>query len=129
MKKARLDRGMLQRELADLLRVHRGSIQNWEQGRAVPAEDVRPAIEDFIAAGGMHRAEIKRVPPRRAIGRHLYDRRLTLGLSLDQVATLIGTSKSNVHNWERDYCQPRKNWRSAILQFLAHDPWAAEVAV
>lgn len=48
LKKLREDRGLQQKELADILNVHRGSISNWETDKRIPDKDTLIKIADYF---------------------------------------------------------------------------------
>jgi DNA-binding XRE family transcriptional regulator len=49
LRKRRLDLGLLQREVANLLRVDKTTVLNWEKNRASPALWNLPAVIRFLA--------------------------------------------------------------------------------
>jgi predicted transcriptional regulator len=55
---------------------------------------------------------------------HLRARRLDLGLTLEQAATTIGTSKALVHEWEKRRKRPAAKWTPNLVRFLGYDPFA-----
>jgi hypothetical protein len=49
-------------------------------------------------------------------------RRLDLGLTLEEAAIAIGTTKSLLHQWEKDCRWPTLAWRHRLGEFLGFDP-------
>ena len=48
IRKVRLDRGLFQKEVAQILNVNTTSIENWESGRRTPKTKQLTAIIDFL---------------------------------------------------------------------------------
>jgi DNA-binding transcriptional regulator YiaG len=48
-------------------------------------------------------------------------RRLDLGLTLEQAAGLMGTSKALLHEWEKQRKRPAAKWNSIIQRFVQGD--------
>jgi transcriptional regulator with XRE-family HTH domain len=56
------------------------------------------------------------------VGDHLLRRRLALKLLQHQVAEILGVDNTSIHNWERNYAQPRLEYMPAIIRFLGYNP-------
>ena len=48
IKKARMDRGLQVRELAEILGCHSCTVTNWEKGRSAPVGEMKKAVEEFL---------------------------------------------------------------------------------
>jgi transcriptional regulator with XRE-family HTH domain len=59
----------------------------------------------------------------RRIGDHIRRKRLDAGLTLDQVAELLGVSRSLIHAWEKHRRWPAKELRQALIAFVGYDPY------
>jgi transcriptional regulator with XRE-family HTH domain len=58
----------------------------------------------------------------RRIGDHIRRKRLDAGLTLDQVAVLLGVSRSLIHGWEKHRRWPVGEIRKRLIAFLGYDP-------
>jgi len=56
-------------------------------------------------------------------GDHIRRKRLDAGLTLDQVAALLGVSRSLVHAWEKHWRWPAEELREALTAFVGYDPY------
>jgi len=57
----------------------------------------------------------------RRIGDHIRRKRLDAGLTLDQVAVLLGVSRSLLHAWEKHRRWPADKMRKVLIAFLGYD--------
>ena len=57
------------------------------------------------------------------IGEHLRRRRIDRGLTLDDAASLLGTSRSLLHGWEKGRRRPTTARRKAVVAFLGYSPY------
>jgi transcriptional regulator with XRE-family HTH domain len=88
---ARLDRGLTQKQLAELLEVTSSTINNWERGRSTPALQTLPKLVSFLGYdpamdGGA--PEVARM-------------RRPLGLTRETFAVRLGVDPSTLARWER----------------------------
>jgi transcriptional regulator with XRE-family HTH domain len=100
----RLDLGLKQKEAAQLLGVHPGSLENWEHGRAFPADRLMPALIRFLGY----------VPLRqpRTIGERVAYERIVRGLSRKRLAASAGVDEGTLSRIEGD--SPRLAQRSLV---------------
>jgi len=61
----------------------------------------------------------------RALGDHIRQRRLDLGLLQSEVGDTLGVSESSVWNWERNRTNPEVRFVPKIYDFLGYCPWEA----
>lgn len=110
IKKARLDRGLSQDELARALGVSGSSVMNWERNATEVATRFLPKVTAFLG-----------YDPREARSDHLGERIRTLrerqGLSQEGLAAKLGLNPSTVNAWERG--QVRKLFPRVKRQFEA----------
>lgn len=123
VRKARLDRKLLQQDVAKLLGVDETSVWQWERNRTDPQIYCIPAIYDFLGYAPWE-------PPDR-FAAWLRQARRGLGLSRRKLATRIGVDPTTVDRWERAYGEPndRSLWRlrSAMTNGSAAKAAAAEI--
>jgi transcriptional regulator with XRE-family HTH domain len=93
LRKVRLDRGLLQKDVARELSVKKGTVAAWEVNRNPVAVQLIPRVLAFL--GYDPRAE------GRSMGEKIRARREELGLSRRALALKIGVSRSTVRAWER----------------------------
>ena len=62
----------------------------------------------------------------RALGDHLRNGRLDLGLPQRDVAEQVGVTEASVYNWENNRSSPTLRFLPRILAFLGYDPYDAQ---
>lgn len=58
----------------------------------------------------------------RTLGDHLRKVRIESGLTLEQVARVLGVFWMTVHYWEHNRYAPKPQSREKIVEFLGYDP-------
>jgi transcriptional regulator with XRE-family HTH domain len=106
LRKRRLDRGLLQREVAERLGVNEATVHNWEIGKTEPALRLIPRIIDFLGYAPY--------APGTSLPSKLSSIRRLLGLSRTRMAYLLGVDESSLASWERGEHRPT----AASLQVL-----------
>ena len=108
----RIDLGLLQKEAGRRIGVHGVTITNWELGNSEPGDRFIPALVGFL---GYHP-----LPAAKSPGEQVRRARLSLGLSIRNLADLAGVDEASVSYIERD--NPRiypsvakKVWRALGL--------------
>jgi len=93
IKAARLDRGLLQREVAEIMGVSEASISNWELNHRPPFISCYPKIIAFLGY-------IPFPPPNKSLAQQsLYYRKIN-GLSQEKLSKLIGVDASTICRME-----------------------------
>ncbi len=59
-----------------------------------------------------------RLPRKINFARYLRNARLKRGLSVAEVADLVGVSQASIYFWETDYCRPRDANLTALCRAL-----------
>ncbi len=98
---------------------------------ALCLQNIRKDIAaDTFAKYPQYRMALPRhiIPPKgyplhlKTLGDHIRKRRLDLGLSQQEVATIIGVSESTVWNWEHG-TEPELRYTPRILEFIGYIPF------
>jgi DNA-binding transcriptional regulator YiaG len=113
LRKRRLDLGLLQKEVAEQLRVDTASIGNWESDETQPMVHCLPGIIAFLAHNPLPEAAD-------LIGKMKW-LRSTLGLSQEQLAQKLGIDESTIAGWERGDNTPVGAYRKLLEDFIARD--------
>jgi len=108
LKKVRIERHLFQQALAKLLKVDRGTIQNWERGITTPAIQFIPRIIGFL--GYDPEPEAQSVPQRIANARR------RLGFTQEDLAEALNVCPVTVWHWETGRSVPSE----ADLNKLQH---------
>ena len=108
----RLERGLLQVEVAQEIGVERGTINKWECNRGEPTAPDIPRIIRFLGYDPLPEAET------------LQDRmkawRQRAGLSATAAAKRLGVGKATWAAWERGAMTPSAESREAIENLMNH---------
>jgi len=91
------------------------------------ADDIRESLReaDDYFSGKTTKAIVHRVSPKETEAR---EARLTLGLSQDEFAALIGTGVGTVRKWELGTCRPSGAAR-ALINVIKNEPNAVRRAL
>ena len=104
----RLERGMLQREVADVIGVRRGTINKWECNRGDPRAVDAPAISEFLGDDPF--------PSSQSLVAQLKRWRLGAGLSARAAARHIGVGEATWAAWERGAMSPAAGFRERFIE-------------
>jgi transcriptional regulator with XRE-family HTH domain len=104
--KKRLDRGLLQREVADVLGTTESNVWNWESNRNEPALRFIPRIVGFLGYDPF--------PMATSFGERLTRHRTLRGLSRVKFAVILGVDPSTVRQWETGRRLPMKRHKAAL---------------
>jgi transcriptional regulator with XRE-family HTH domain len=110
IRKARLDRGLLQKQVADILGVGTCSIYNWENNRGEPELRYIPNIIKFLGY----------IPfdcPDDTVGRLAWYKR-AMGMNLDLLGEAMGRDPEQLSDWLSGRHNPFKKNRNMIENFL-----------
>lgn len=117
LRQARMDRGLLQREVAEELGVHPDTVKNWENGRTEPSLRAVPKILKFL--GGF---TLKSPDFDENFSGWLTLARRKLGLSQRELADRLGVTEKTVRGWERGKHRPTREHRERLEEVLALSP-------
>lgn len=110
IRKVRMDRGLLQREVAELVGVDRDTMRNWELGRSEPALRHWPRVHRIL---GFIALEIGESLPAR-----LRAYRTIRGVSQETLAAELGVNESTIHGWETGAHTPSPPLRALLTDLL-----------
>jgi transcriptional regulator with XRE-family HTH domain len=117
MRARRLDLGLRQDQVARQIMVDESTIVNWELNHTEPAVQHIPRIVEFL---GYDRTS-NREPE--SLGQRIRVKRRRLGLSLKELAKILGTDQSNLQGWEMGRHKPTRKSLALINKFLS---WTQE---
>ena len=112
VRKRRLDLGLLQRDAAERLGVHKMTVNNWENNRRSPQLRFVPRIIEFLGY-------IPYDAQPEALGKRIVLWRRTLGLTQRELACRLGVAPSTLGRWERDKGKPSRGLFERLDAFLA----------
>jgi transcriptional regulator with XRE-family HTH domain len=95
IRKKRIELGLLQREVADLLGADPQSVNAWERNYRQPVLHRLPAIAAFLGY------DLEPPPADAPLGLRIASRRRRLGLSQKALAERLGIDEATVRKWER----------------------------
>lgn len=110
LRNRRLERRLLQREVAAELGVTESTVYHWETGKTVPQIRFMPALIRFL--GGDPRPLPASFPER------LRAARTARGLSVEAFARLLGIDPSTVARWETGKGRPGRKLLALLAQVL-----------
>ena len=109
IRKARLDRRLLQQDVATLLGVDETSVWQWERNRTDPQVHFIPAICGFLGYAPWE--------PPEGFAAWLRQARRGSGLSRRNLAARIGVDPTTVDRWERGQGSPTAESRRRVLRW------------
>lgn len=107
-----MDRGLLQREVAQLLGVDRDTVRNWEMGRSKPALRHWPGVLRML---GFIPFEIGESVPER-----LRPYRTIRGISQAMLGAELGVDESTIRGWEAGAHSPSPALRPRLDELLTN---------
>ena len=110
LRKKRLDLGLLQREVALLLRSTECSVYLWETNRTSPTLPFLPKIVEFL---GYFPFDPGWTPGERLIWIRRY-----LGLSQEAMARRLGVDPGTLGRWESGVREPKGRFLTRLVRFL-----------
>jgi DNA-binding XRE family transcriptional regulator len=111
IRKHRIESGLLQREVADMIGVSEDSITNWENGRMEPQIQFGPKIIKFLGY-----VPIKE--EKETLGGRIKYYRFIYGLSHDKLGKLLIVDASTIRSWENGKFNPSENFSKKIELLL-----------
>ncbi|MBS1734395.1 MAG: transcriptional regulator [Bacteroidetes bacterium] len=111
IKKARLERGILIKDVITFIGIDRETLRNWERDATDPHVKYYPAIERFLGyAPWNSKAE--------TLSEKIKMYRYRNGLTLEQFGNLLGVRECMVWEWESNNRMPYKKTKDRILSLL-----------
>ena len=112
LRKRRLDLGLLQKEVARILRVNESTIANWELNHNFPQLRFIPAIIEFLGYWSYD-------TPTDNLGQQIIAKRTRLGLSQKELAYRLSVDPSTLGRWEQNVGQPSLKNITKVIDFLS----------
>ena len=106
----RLDLGLDQIETARCLGVNAWTVLNWEKHYTVPHVWAYPAIMDFLGYCPVQYPK--------SVGERIRLHRIHRGLTICDLANILGVDESTVGNWERDAKSPYRQLETFIQKIF-----------
>ena len=113
LKRRRLDLGLEQAQVAEILGVHLNTVQTWERNHKAPYARHVPRIHSFL---GYCPVDHEPFPARLRCVRE------ALGLGQRELARRLGTSQQVLKDWEHGRYRPSARFRVGIRKLLGVDP-------
>jgi len=110
IRKKRVDLGLLQRQVADMIGVRKDSIYNWERG-VQPGLRFMPKVIEFLGY-------VPFIQPTDTLGRLAYYKRIN-GLSYEGLSAQVGIHFEQLQAWLTGRTTPNKNSMYRIEDILA----------
>jgi transcriptional regulator with XRE-family HTH domain len=116
IRKRRIELGLRQRDVADLLRADPQSVNAWERNYRQPSLRLLPAIRAFLGY------DLENVPDNTPLGLRIASKRRRLELSQKALGESLGIDEGTVGKWERGESQRRPNLRvrRVVQRWLAN---------
>lgn len=111
--RVRLERGLKQTEVADILKVNPWTLGNWEKGSTEPVVAHYPAIMSFLGYCPWMPAD--------TFGKQIYRCRVHLGLSIRAFARQLEVDPATVSRWEVGKREPIKAIRHLLKERFGID--------
>jgi transcriptional regulator with XRE-family HTH domain len=111
LRKTRLDRGLLQRDVASLLQVDKDTVTAWEMNQHQPTAKFSKSIISFLGYAPFNFEG-------RSLGKQLYYARLITGKTQRQVANLIDCDTSTLEYIELNQRSPITRTREKIQGYI-----------
>ena len=110
IRKKRLQLGLLQREVAELLEVSPWTVMNWEKGRTEPPVSSVSAILEFLGYDPY--------PEPKTVSERLLAKRRVLGWSIREAAKYAGVDPGTWGRWESGRTVLYRQHRELVARFL-----------
>ena len=110
IKRVRLERGLMQKEVAQTLGVNPWTLGNWENGYTEPVIVHYPAIMAFLGYCPWMPAD--------TLGKQIYRCRVHQGLSIQKFARQLEVDPATVSRWEAGDRKPMKRMIAKLWQLF-----------
>lgn len=110
LRKARLDRGLLRKEVAEEIGTSVSNLSNWEANRGNVSYKFKNQVFSFLG--------ICPYDASLSLGERLRERREYHGLSIKKLAKILATDPCTIAYWERGEHKPTKSSLAKIRTFL-----------
>ena len=111
MRRRRIDLGLLQKDVSNVIGVTEDCITNWEKNRTTPQIQFLPKIIDFLGYNPNH-YDIS------SFGEIVRDFRQCNGLSHNKLGKLLGVDASTIGSWEIGKSKPHPKTKLKFEKLL-----------
>ncbi|MGV3598244.1 MAG: helix-turn-helix domain-containing protein [Bacteroidota bacterium] len=111
IRKVRMDRKLLQKEVAKLIGVSEDCITYWENGRSEPQIQFMPKIIEFL---GYMPVEVDTSTFEGKLKMY----RMRHGLSHKKLGKLLGVDASTVGAWENNFSRPQERTQKLLIKII-----------
>lgn len=111
LRRARIDQGLSQPDVAKLLKVRADTVTGWELNRHVPTAKISARIIQFIGYNPFENMES-------GIGTKLLHARMIIGDTQCQVANALGCDESNIRYIELGIRNPGRLIRNKLMSYI-----------
>lgn len=110
VRQKRLEFGMHQKDVAELLGVDENTVYNWEKGRSVPRLHLIPKVVEFLGYSPSAPAD--------SLGARILATRRALGIQQEALARQLGVDPTTLGRWERNEGKPVREHIGRLAVFL-----------
>jgi DNA-binding XRE family transcriptional regulator len=115
IRKVRIEREMLQKDVACIIGVSVDCLTNWENNRAQPQINYYPAIIAYLGYDPF-------ATPAATFGQKVYQYRRRHGLNIERMGALAGVNASTILSWESGVHMPAPDKQLLIETILNTKP-------
>jgi len=106
IRKRRLDLGLRQRDIAEIIGCDKMTIINWEKGHTLPRINHMGAVVKFLGYNPFEKCD--------TMAQHLMNHRKALGISQKDFARKLGVDQSTLARWERGEREPVGRFKAIV---------------
>jgi DNA-binding XRE family transcriptional regulator len=111
IKKRRLELGLFQAQVAEILGVTESTVTNWEKHRSEPMLWLIPKVIEYLGYE-------PKLLPTQTLGQRIRAFRCFQGISQEDFAGQLGVNPTTLGRWERDECTPKSKLKKRLSAFL-----------
>lgn len=111
IRRRRLERELLQKDVANILQVSEDTITYWENNRTIPQIQLMPRIIRFLGY-------IPMAVDTQTLGGKIAMYRITRGLSYKRMGRLLGVDASTIAVWEENIHKPNGSKKRLLEKFF-----------
>jgi DNA-binding XRE family transcriptional regulator len=115
IRKKRIESGLLQKDVADILHISIDTITGWENNRSQPQLKHYPAVIAFLGYNPLE-------TPMLSFAQSIRQYRLRHGLSIARMGRLVGVNGSTILSWEKAEHVPLSHLYEKVLVILNTTP-------
>jgi DNA-binding XRE family transcriptional regulator len=116
IKKRRLELGLFQLQVAEIIGVTESTINNWEKHRSDPMLWVIPKVIEFLGY-------VPDLQPTQSLGQRIKAYRYLRGLNQKDLARELDVDPTTLGRWELDDNQPEEKIKKKLELFFKRTPY------